>query len=586
MTTMRLSKFPIFLLTTTLVLLLQKAHADGFDFDLEIEAPAEIRTLLRAHLSLSNARGQARTTAEQVKRLVESSNDEARDLLATLGYFSPEIETRYQTEKSTPTAYIRVIPGNPARVRKLTLQLNGVATRSSEAIELKNSMLTAWTLPVGAIYTQSAWAEGKKRVLDPLQNRLYAAASVTHSEARVDPKAAMVDLQVDIESGPAYVFGPLSIRGLKYYPEALAREQSPFKPGDEYRRGDLLDLQTNLQARPHFTLALVDTQLPVEAPFEVPVSIDIQEAPRHRIQTGAGYTTNTGVSGDLGYRFLNIAERGWISETKTHLAESEQSIETSLTFPRTHTDYEHRLYTGLTHTDLQGLDTRTWRTGITRELGDFKLSRLWGLEYQKERRVLNDGTINYPQTLAVKFQWIKHALDSQRNPRSGNMLQLDSAAAIASMVTDETFVRLYGRYAGYWPIGKQSVVLARAELGHTFARDETAVPTDWLFRTGGSNSVRGYDYQSIGITQNGSITPGRVMAVGSVEAQIHVWDQWRAAFFVDTGDAALRWAEIDRKTGVGTGARWVSPVGVLGTDFAYGLAKREWRFHLALGLSF
>lgn len=574
---------PFFIL---LLCLQADIQAAGFEYDVQINAPGEIKTLLQTNLTLVRVQGQERTTAEQVARLVDSSEEETRNLLSTLGYFSPQVDIRYQSDLEKTVITLQIDPGKPVRVRNVQLKLSGPAAESATASKLNQEIAQLWTLPVGTVYTQTAWSDGKNRVLRPLHEHAYASANLKHSEAQVDIEAEAVDLTLEIDSGPAYRFGPLSIHGLKYYPESLAREQAPFKPGDEYQSNALTDLQNNLQRLPHFSLALIDTKLPETEPYEAPVSIEIQEAPRHRIQPGVGYSSNTGLSGDLGYRYLNVADRGWISETKTSLKNSEQSVETSLTFPPVNAGYEHRVYSGYVHSDLQGVDSQIWRNGIARELGDFKLSRTWGLEYQVEKRQLDTGEINMPRTLALKYQWIRRDLDSVRDPHSGRLLQWESAAAIASLITDETFLRAYGRVVQYWPLPRKSILLARFEAGQTFARNEAEVPSDWLFRTGGSNSVRGYDYQSLGVAQGSSITPGRVMSASSLELQIPVHEQWRAAVFADHGSAALRWSELHAVTSVGTGARWISPVGVIGADLAYGIDYQQWRFHVALGLAF
>lgn len=574
--------FPLLLLAS----LNCKVHAAGYEYDVEIDAPSEAKSLLQAHLSLLRVRGQERTTAEQIIRLVDQTEEEARELLSTLGFFAPKIDVRYQASNGGTVVTVVVDPGKPIRVRQVNLKLTGPVLTSEKSASLNQTIQELWTLPADAVYTQAAWSDGKTKILRPLHDNAYAGANLKHSEAKVDIAAGTADLTLEIESGPAYLFGPLTIRGLKHYPEQLASEQAPFRTGDVYQHNSLVDLQTNLQRLPHFTLALVDTKLVDTPEHIVPVSVEIQEAPRHRIQTGLGYSSDTGLKGEAGYRYLNIAERGWISETKTSIAQDEQSIQTSLTFPPANADYEHRLYTGYVHTDIEGVDSRTWHHGIVREQGDFKMTRSWTLEYQTEQRELNSGLIENPRTLSLKYQWIRRKLDNPRDPQSGRLLQWEAGGALTTLLTNETYFRTYGRIVQYWSLGRNFVLQARAEAGETFARDETDVPTDWLFRTGGSTSVRGYDYQSLGVTKDGSISPGRVMAVGSLELQIPIYKQWRAAIFNDYGDAAERWGQYQGRTGTGAGIRWISPVGVLGIDGAYGHNPGQWRLHIALGLAF
>ncbi|MGE4051804.1 MAG: BamA/TamA family outer membrane protein, partial [Piscinibacter sp.] len=60
---------------------------------------------------------------------------------------------------------------------------------------------------------------------------------------------------------------------------------------------------------------------------------------------------------------------------------------------------------------------------------------------------------------------------------------------------------------------------------------------------------------------------------------------WWAAF-VDAGNAANHWNELDLAWGYGLGMRWRSPVGPLRVDLAYGEEVRKWRLHLSVGIAF
>ena len=60
---------------------------------------------------------------------------------------------------------------------------------------------------------------------------------------------------------------------------------------------------------------------------------------------------------------------------------------------------------------------------------------------------------------------------------------------------------------------------------------------------------------------------------------------WWAAF-VDAGNAADRWTDLDPAVGYGVGLRWRSPVGPLRVDVAYGQRVKAVRVHLSVGIAF
>ncbi len=561
--------------------------SEPFRYEVSIDAPVGLGSLLTQHLEIVRAHDSGRMTEEQLDRLVEATPAEASGLLETEGYFSPEVSVDYQKGKDIPRVNVHVATGEPTQVTSVDLVIYGaIASEPGELAKVRARIFEAWTLPVGRVFRQSDWDAAKKRSLSLLQERKYAAARVRDSEARIDPSSRSAALKLVLDSGEAYRFGPLSINGLRHYPKSLVGNEARFVLGGEYQRDELTDLQSNLQNLAHFSFVVVDTEIPETAPFEVPVRVEVREAPRHKLSTELGYSSNTGFKSELGYRYLNLAGRGWISESKLRFDQHEQAVETAVTFPRQRQGYEHRIHAGYLRSDIEGLLSHTLRTGIARQREDFNLSQVWSAEYLTEQRELGDGTRQTPKTLAAKFNWLQRKVDNVRDPRRGRLLQLEAGGAWDKLLSDATFLRLYGRGVNYLPLGQRGVLIARGEIGETFSTEQENVPTEWLFRTGGAGSVRGYDYQSLGVQSGSSVLPGRVMATASIEYQIPVYRDWRAAAFVDHGGAGERWQDFRTVTGAGLGARWVSPAGVLGLDFARGIDERQWRLHIALGLAF
>jgi translocation and assembly module TamA len=121
------------------------------------------------------------------------------------------------------------------------------------------------------------------------------------------------------------------------------------------------------------------------------------------------------------------------------------------------------------------------------------------------------------------------------------------------------------------------------------AESIAAVPTKFLFRTGGTTTVRGYDYESLGVKQGTATIGGRALAVAS--AEYVKWldvlgGGWGVAAFVDVGDAAENWSTLDPALGVGLGVRFRTPAGPLAVDVAYGERERQVRVHFSVAIAF
>ena len=201
--------------------------------------------------------------------------------------------------------------------------------------------------------------------------------------------------------------------------------------------------------------------------------------------------------------------------------------------------------------------------------------------------------------LFLNYQWLRRDVDNVLMPTSGTALGLQGGVGYGSGTQErsdvpgtesarEPFLRAYARLNAYRPVGTW-FANARVEAGHVFVSNPIAVPDPILFRAGGDNSVRGYDYRTLGPTINGAVVGGRVLLTGSLEFEHTLLDRLPAllgAVFVDAGDAADRWTDLRPVFGYGVGVHYRSPVGPLRLDVAYGQDVRKVRLHVSVGVVF
>jgi translocation and assembly module TamA len=105
------------------------------------------------------------------------------------------------------------------------------------------------------------------------------------------------------------------------------------------------------------------------------------------------------------------------------------------------------------------------------------------------------------------------------------------------------------------------------------------------FFAGGDESVRGYDYESLGPKDaDGNVIGGTNLLVASIEYERHVSGNFYGAVFVDAGNAFDN-TDFDPETGVGIGVKWRSPIGLVRLYLGYPVTADDGkvRFHLRLG---
>jgi translocation and assembly module TamA len=114
--------------------------------------------------------------------------------------------------------------------------------------------------------------------------------------------------------------------------------------------------------------------------------------------------------------------------------------------------------------------------------------------------------------------------------------------------------------------------IASADLGAIAAKSIEEVPVSMRLFAGGDENLRAYKFDSISPTEDGELTGGLYQANLSLEYSYLIAEKWRLATFVDTGTTTNDFSE-SLKTDIGFGVSWLTPVGPIKVDFAFGLTR-------------
>lgn len=548
----------------------------------EVTAPDALKTLLTQHLEVARAARQGDSFgADELARLQRQSDETARELLATEGYFTPQVSS---TLAGDTLRYI-VEPGPRTQVRSVRLRFAGALADDADG-RLRGWLERGFALQPGMPFRQADWAAAKAAVVAPLLAGRYLTARVAASEARIDPAAHSADLDVTVDSGPAFFYGQPRIVGVERYPESIARHLNPARPGQPVRQQDLLDYQTALESSGYFSQAVVRVDPdPAQAPA-APLLVEVTERPEKLLSLGAGASTDTGARVQAAWVSRDIADRGLRLKLDARLETKSQSAAAELTWPRNAKGYVNSLATQMKREDIEGQETRTALVAAKRTRTRGQIETALTLQYQTETQQVGGAVDARNQALSANYAWTQRAVGRAFYPRAGHVLTLQAGGAAEGLLSDTSFLRLYGRHTQYVRVGRDDRLVLRVEGGAVLADTRDGIPTDFLFRAGGDNSVRGYAYQSLGRTLNGGVASVRYLAAGSIEYNHFFTRDWGMALFVDAGDAADAPGSLSPVFGYGAGARYRSPVGPVNLDVAYGEDTGEFRLHFSLGVSF
>ncbi|KUZ87133.1 hypothetical protein WI40_02910 [Burkholderia ubonensis] len=554
-------------------------------YDVEIDAPRAVRKLLKSHLDIARFAKRDDVSDDQFDFLVTATPQQVRDLTATEGYFSPVVRTDVRTRDGKRSVQIAVDPGPQTVVSSVDLTFKGPV--GSEDPKQETATRFAFSLKTGEPFTQAGWDAAKGAALRQLQSRRYLGAKITASEARVDPRTQHATLAVTFDSGPTFTIGKVDVEGVRRYPEKIVTNVNPLSEGEIYDVQRITELQRQLQNTPYYASVAIDVGNDTEKPDRTPVHVKVSEYPYNSVRGGVGYATDTGPHIQGSYTYLDTFGAAWPLTVSGRLDQIQQYGQVQLSMPPGPRAWTNSVLASYTNTDVS--DTRIYsaRVGVQRTRTGQYIDYAYSLMFYQDRLKQNGAGPTMSRALVPQWAWTRRNVDDPLFPRSGNLIHAEAGFAIKNVLTDQTFIRGYARGQQYVPIGKRDLFVFRAELGGVFTSgSSTGVPASLLFRAGGSNSVRGYGYQSIGNSVAGSVLPTKYLTTGTAEYQHWFNRDWGAATFFDVGTATDAWGEKVFYKGVGIGARWRSPVGPINVDLAYGLRNHSVRPYLTLGVAF
>ncbi len=580
------------------------AEPEVTSFDIAVRTPPEfgtLRALVEKHVSLQRYRAITDLDETELTRLTVLAEQDVRNLVGTLGYFSPEIAiTRESSPSDRLTIVIAIQPGEPTVIGPVAIDFAGDIAKSNEADAQaqRAAILREWRLPTGRVFTQDGWDTAKNQALRTLLARRYPAGRISESLADVDAPDRTAGLSVKLDSGPVYRLGKMQVTGIERYDPVLVPRLARLDEGSVYDQNQLVQAQQRLASSGYFDSAYVFID-PDSDPAAAPVQVQVREAKLQKVVLGVGVTTDSGPRASVEYTHQRVPGIGWRAATKLQIEKRSPFAQTEWTSIPNESRWRWVALGRVERLDDNELITQAQRLRFGRTQTGDRIDRSMYLQYDRAS-VSGPGIVNNTaaqtgdgSAFSANYVWTGRYFDNLPFPGNGYGLGFELGGGTTLGADRQPFGRTVGRWLGIKGLsGGNGRLAMRAEGGAVLANKTANLPSSQLFRTGGDTTVRGYDLRDIGVPlADGGVGPGRYLAVGSVEwqrpiKQNGVPGDFENTLFVDAGAVADSPRELRPSVGVGTGIRWRSPIGPLAASVAYGIKARQVRFHLSVGFAF
>ena len=450
--------------------------------------------------------------------------------------------------------------------------------------------------------------DAQKRLLTALQDEGYALATVGAPVAYEDPAAQVLDITYTVHAGPQVDIGEINIAGLHAVHESLVRQRLLVHTGERYSPGRIERAREDLYALGVFSGVSVHAGDKLDAQGRIPITFDLQERPPHVVALSAAYSTDLGISGKASWSHRNLfgnAEQLNLSASVVGIGGSATNgvgynVSSQFVKPEfMHRDQQLELSVGALNQSLEAYDQRAALAGtsLRRKFSD-RWSGSVGIAGIKER-IIQEGETRYYTLLSFPVN-AKYDSTGITNPLEDPLRGIRASATVTPTQSfgdsSATFFIIQANVSGYIdlaPLTKStpgaSVVAWRGLVGTAQGASLFSLPPDQRFYGGGSATVRGYKYQSIGpqFPDNKPIG-GTSIDAATLELRQRLPGNFGFAAFVDAGSVGATSTPFTGTVhvGAGLGVRYYTAIGPIRFDIAVPLNKLPDgdRFEIYIGL--
>ncbi|WP_060486040.1 autotransporter assembly complex family protein [Pseudomonas sp. NBRC 111123] len=524
---------------------------------------------------------------EALLRFSRGAQEQARKAAQALGYYQAQVDTEVKPPAKadqSPQLIIKIDPGEPVRLRNVTVRIEGPASEM-KAFRVPDSR----ALRPGEQLNHGLYEDAKRLIQNQASRYGFFSGHFTRQRLAVDPQAGVADIELVYQSGPRYRLGAVTFSGDTPLDEDLLQRMVSFKPGTPYDSELIAGLNNDLQSSGYFEGVRVDATPTAAVGEDIPVDVRLETRKPRTMGLGLGFSTDVGPRGKANWTRHWVNPQGHSYGWETELSAPRQNVglwyDVPLDPPLTD---KLRFAGGYQNEEIAGTDTLSKLLTVGPEWHS-KLPSGWqrviSLKYQREEyRLGDDSGLSKLLMPGVSFSYLRS--DNRIDPHNGYRLQFDTQVAKEGLMSDTNLLHGNVLLKGLTTLGHNHRFLGRVQFGGSATNGyKNNIPPSLRFFAGGDQSVRGYDYQTLSPkNSDGDRIGGRYLVAGSVEYQYSLAEKWRVATFIDQGNAFNTLELPSLKTGVGIGVRWVSPVGPLRLDLAKALDDDGGiRLHFSMG---
>ncbi|MCC5913155.1 MAG: BamA/TamA family outer membrane protein [Balneolaceae bacterium] len=433
-------------------------------------------------------------------------------------------------------------------------------------------------------------ADVEGRYLQVIENLGFAWPEVS-VEADIDEATNEADVRIVITPNDKTYFSDIRIEGDISVSERIILRETDIREGEPYSRDKMQEAQRQIFNHHLFRFATVTLpEQPRDSTLDV--LIRVREHPKRSVQAGIGFGREELLRGQLSWMHRNVVGTGHRFGVNTRASFIEQRLSTDYLIPYVFNPKSSNVSTifgvhkiepafellqaGFNNSLIYQFNRNTTASASY----EFSINE----ELSRDQDVsLPDSVINYNVSSLSFSGYYSEGLS--REPR-GWVVQPFIEFSGTFGESSLTYQKVSLDVRRYTQLGGSTTFAARVNVGSIFNSSREDLPSNILFFTGGTNSVRGWTRQDLGpkrATFSGEDFTGYVPIGGRALLNFNteirqdigrIIPNFGLSAFLDGGQVWRSARAVDSRPiqfGAGGGIRYQSPIGPVRIDVGYKL---------------
>ena len=445
----------------------------------------------------------------------------------------------------------------------------------------------------------------RKKVIESIQAITDVFADQGYAFAKINPitsentETHTINLTIDISLNKKVYINRITIAGNTRTQDEVIRREIGLNEGELYSNTELDESIKKIKRLGFFADVKMDVSKLKGFDDKINLHFSVEETKTGTFSIGLSHSNSSGASFNMGIKENNFLGTG--NTLNAAFSNSAAVQEMSFYFSDPYfTEDQHSISYGIFSKDVDGsgLDVSSYKTN---EVG-FSLG--YGIPLTKDTRLgadvrVSSRNITCGATFAIQeisqcasddktelktnLNWSNNTLDNYNYPTEGhkNNISFDLALPIA----DFQYYKLDTSHKSYYPLGNDLTWKVNGSLGLARGYGDKELPFFKRYYGGGSSSVRGFDFNSLGATYAGTTTAKggelSLLAGTSIISPmkfINDSKNMRMSAFIDAGSVEEKASNIgfdQVRVSTGVAFSWLTPVGPLGIYAAKPLVKKS-----------